>query len=308
MVIGLLRRLLIGLLAVLVIWPVAATAQAPDLTLEEYASLVREAFAAAQRNDEIGLREAAAKLTALKSVAAADGTALPVNNQWLETELAKNAPNMRAIRERLGAQVEVLTTARTSTPADLAALKAILNAPPFAEQAAPEPASSGWDWNPFGFLEFLFDANGLLANCLPVLAIVVVTGVVGYIILSIRNGSSRGVRRPTANTSEYEERTLSSGKAIERADEVAVEGDFRKGVRYLYLSTLLWLEERGVLRYDRTLTNREVLEAVPNGSALRTRLTPVVQTFDRVWYGFAEIDQTAFDAFRQQVTALREGR
>jgi len=70
----------------------------------------------------------------------------------------------------------------------------------------------------------------------------------------------------------------------------------------------LWLEERGVLRYDRTLTNREVLEAVPTGSPLRGRLAPVVQTFDRVWYGFDEIDQAAFDAFRQQVAGLREGR
>ncbi|MBA3468833.1 MAG: DUF4129 domain-containing protein [Herpetosiphonaceae bacterium] len=301
------RRLIVMLLALLVVWPAAAMAQSPDLTLEEYAQLVREAFAAAQRNDEIGLREAATRLTALKSVAAADGSALLVNNQWLADELAKNAPNILAIRERLGAQVEVLTIARTSTPADLAELQTILNAPPFAEQATPEPGSRGssWSWN---FLDFFFGANNFVTGCLTVLAVIAVTGLVGYIIISIRNGLSRDVRRPVASAAEKEERNLSSGKAIQRADEVAVEGDFRKGVRYLYLSTLLWLEERGVLRYDRTLTNREVLEAVPSGSPLRTRLTPVVQTFDRVWYGFAEIDQTAFDAFRQQVTALREGR
>jgi hypothetical protein len=305
MVMGLFRRLIVMVLALLVVWPAVATAQAPDLTLDEYAQLVREAFAAAQRNDDIGLREVASKLTALKSVAASDGSALPVNNQWLSDELAKTAPNMRAIRERLGAQVEILTIARTSTPADLAALKAILNAPPFAEQALPEPAPSGSSW---GFLEFFFGANSFVTGCLTVVAVIVVTGVIGYIIISIRNGLARDVRRPAANAADNEERTLSSGKAIQRADEVAIEGDFRKGVRYLYLSTLLWLEERGVLRYDRTLTNREVLEAVPSGSPLRTRLTPVVQTFDRVWYGFADIDQTAFDAFRQQVTALREGR
>ncbi len=301
---GLFRRLIVVLLALLVAWPAATMAQAPDLTVDEYAQLVREAFAAAQRNDEIGLREVATKLTALKSVAAADGSALPVNNQWLADELAKSAPNIRAIRERLGAQVEVLTLARTSAPADQAALKAILAAPPFAEQAPAEPPSAP-SWS---FWEFLFGAGSAITGCLTVLAVIVVTGVIGYVIITIRNGMNRGVRRPAVNTAEHEERTLSSGKAIQRADEVAVEGDFRKGVRYLYLSTLLWLEERGVLRYDRTLTNREVLEAVPSGSPLRTRLTPVVQTFDRVWYGFAEIDQTAFDAFRQQVTALREGR
>lgn len=297
---GLLRRIMGLFLVLLFIWPTIARAQAPDFTVDEYAQLVREAFAAAQRNDEIGLREAAARLTALQSVAAADGTALPVNNQWLADELARNAPDIAAIRERLGTQVEVLTIARSSTPSDLAALRAILNAPPFAQQPQPVSRSSG-------LLTFLFGPNNVLTGCLTVVAVIAITALVGYIILSMRNGLGRDVRRPEVDA-EREERALSSGKAIQRADEVAIEGDFRKGVRYLYLSTLLWLEERGVLRYDRTLTNREVLEAVPASSALRQRLTPVVQTFDRVWYGFADIDQAAFDAFRQQVTALREGR
>ena len=198
----------------------------------------------------------------------------------------------------------MLTAARTSDPADLAKLRAILNAPPFADQAIPESSGN----NPFGWLDWLFDPSQFITGCLTILAIIVVTGVIGYTALAIRGGLKREARRPIANGLEGEERNLSSVKAIQRADEVAVEGDFRKGVRYLYLSTLLWLEERGVLRYDRTLTNREVLEAVPTGSALRGRLTPVVQTFDRVWYGFDEIDQAAFDAFRQQVAGLREGR
>lgn len=299
-----LRHILVILVLSWVLLPMAAFAQAADFSVGEYAQLVREAFAAAQRNDEIGLREVATQLVSIKTVAAADGTSLPVNNQWLADELAEKTPNLQAIEGRLGAQVEVLTAARTSDPADLAKLRAILNAPPFADQAIPESSGN----NPFGWLDWLFDPSQFITGCLTILAIIVVTGVIGYTALAIRGGLKREARRPIANGLEGEERNLSSVKAIQRADEVAVEGDFRKGVRYLYLSTLLWLEERGVLRYDRTLTNREVLEAVPTGSALRGRLTPVVQTFDRVWYGFDEIDQAAFDAFRQQVAGLREGR
>ncbi|HYF62570.1 MAG TPA: DUF4129 domain-containing protein [Herpetosiphonaceae bacterium] len=299
-----LRRILLVLVLVGVLpWP--AQAQSATPTLEEYAQMMREAFAAAQRNDEIGLREAADRLLAVRSVIAADETELPANNQWLADELAKKNPNFQSIEERLGAHVEVLTNARTARPEDLERLRAILNAPPFAEQATPEPPVSSSSGN---FFDWLFDPSEFITTCFTILAIIVVTGVVGYTVLAIRGGMKREARRPAPAGGDSEERNLSSVKAIQRADEVAVEGDFRKGVRYLYLSTLLWLEERGVLRYDRTLTNREVLEAVPVGSPLRGRLTPVVQTFDRVWYGFDEIDQTAFDAFRQQVAHLREGR
>ena len=300
-----LRQILVIIVLNCVLIPTATFAQAADVSVSEYAQLVREAFAAAQRNDEIGLREVVTQLVAIKAVAAADGTSLPVNNQWLADELAEKTPNLQAVEGRLGAQVEVLTAARTSAPDDLAKLRAILNASPFADQAIPESRGGS---NSFGWLDWLFDPSQFITGCLTILAIIVVTGVIGYTALAIRGGLKREARRPISNGLEGEERNLSSVKAIQRADEVAVEGDFRKGVRYLYLSTLLWLEERGVLRYDRTLTNREVLEAVPTSSPLRGRLAPVVQTFDRVWYGFDEIDQAAFDAFRQQVAGLREGR
>jgi hypothetical protein len=135
-----LRRILLVLVLIgLLPWPVQAQAGTP--TLEEYTQLMREAFAAAQRNDEIGLREAADRLVAIRSVIADDETSLPVNNQWLADELAKKIPNLQAIEERLGAHVEVLTNARTARPEDQERLRAILNAPPFAEQATPEPAA-----------------------------------------------------------------------------------------------------------------------------------------------------------------------
>jgi hypothetical protein len=77
-------------------------------------------------------------------------------------------------------------------------------------------------------------------------------------------------------------------------------------VRYLYLSALLWLDERDHLRYDRALTNREYLERVRNNPALRTRLAPVIETFDRVWYGHAALDAQAFAAYQEQIEALRK--
>ncbi|HEY1013456.1 MAG TPA: DUF4129 domain-containing protein [Herpetosiphonaceae bacterium] len=287
--------------------PRSAAAQATSATLEDYESALREALAAAQRNDEIGLRDVAPRLGAITSVTAPDGTPLPVDNRWLGQALDGNQPNLRQIRSRLGAQVEALASARPDDPDAMAKLTAILNAPPFADQKPPEPVSAPGS-SFWGSLDFS-GLGDLLNGCLTVLAILVVAGVVYYIAMAVKGGFRRDmVKRPRQLDDEVIAENLNSAKAMDRASEVAVEGDFRKAVRYLYISTLLWLDERGAVRYDRTLTNREVLEAVPPGSPIRSRLTPVVGTFDQVWYGYHEIDQTAFDTFRQQVTSLREGR
>lgn len=287
--------------ALFAVSPVAA--QTTDVTLDQYTQLMREAYAAAQRNDEIGLREAADKIVPTRTVSVPSGEKIPVDNTWLAQALDTNTPNLRQISEQLGAIVESLTAGRLNSPADLEKLRTILSNPPFAElqPQAPQPATTGW---------LNFFSGDFVTGCLTFLAIVFVTGMAIYIILAFRRGMVREVKKATASDADVDEiRGMSSTTAIEKADQVAtVEADFRKAVRYLYLSTLLWLEERGVLRYDRTLTNREVLSAVRPNAMLHQRLSPVVQTFDSVWYGFDEIDQTAFESFRQQVTTLREGR
>jgi hypothetical protein len=61
-----------------------------------------------------------------------------------------------------------------------------------------------------------------------------------------------------------------------------------------------------VLRYDRTLTNREYLNAVKNEPKTRSALEPIVDTFDRTWYGFGTVDQAEFEKYQRQVESLKE--
>src|SRR5438105_3325024 len=89
------------------------------------------------------------------------------------------------------------------------------------------------------------------------------------------------------------------------AQQLAGMGDYRTAMRQLYLSTLLWLDEHAYLRYDRSLTNREYLRALAKAPALRDALQPVVEAFDRVWYGFAPISAPEFERYRNQVDAIR---
>jgi hypothetical protein len=283
-------------------WSTAGVAaQANNPTLDEFTQLLREALAASQRNDQIGLEDVSNKLGVVSSVSLPNEATIPVDMAWLKAAASVPNPNFIDISARLSAMLELLTVSRPATADDLAKLASFINDPPFSEEP-PEDFT-----NP---APFVGGSGSFDPQCLVIPAIIFFVVVIGYAIISSRRGLVKNKNLANLADDLKSEMVLpkSSIQAIKQADEVAFEGDYRKAVRYLYLSTLLWLAERQILIFDRTLTNYEVLAAVPPSSPLRARLTPVIHTFDTVWYGFHEIDQQAFDRFRQQVTALREGR
>jgi hypothetical protein len=127
--------------------------------------------------------------------------------------------------------------------------------------------------------------------------------VFGYLLLSLRR-SLGSEARPLAT--DDPDAGLTATAALQQASGLARGGDYRTAVRYLYLSSLLWLDEQNMLRYDRALTNHEYLERLHDSPELRARLVPIVETFDRVWYGHADLDAESFAAYERQVAALRQ--
>jgi hypothetical protein len=98
-----------------------------------------------------------------------------------------------------------------------------------------------------------------------------------------------------------------SAEALASAQQLAAAGDYRSAIRELFLAAMIVLDERGLLRYDRSLTNRETLQRLARTNPeLATNLGPAVEVFDRTWYGFAPIDAASFDAYRARVEALRD--
>lgn len=82
-------------------------------------------------------------------------------------------------------------------------------------------------------------------------------------------------------------------------------GNSREAVRQLFLAALHQLDDEGLLRYDETRTNTELLaeNAVQH---VVTRLTPIVYTFERVWYGFEPLANTEFEQLVRQIDAIRQ--
>ncbi len=95
-----------------------------------------------------------------------------------------------------------------------------------------------------------------------------------------------------------------AAEARTQAQTLAVAGDYRQAVRRLYLSALLHLDESDLLRFRRDQTNREVLRSLPSAAPIRPHLEPVVETFDRVWYGIREPDKATFDAYQIEIDRL----
>jgi hypothetical protein len=105
-----------------------------------------------------------------------------------------------------------------------------------------------------------------------------------------------------------ENEVLTARLASQKAMQLSSNGDYRHAMRYLYLSALLLLDERGLLRYNRTLTNREYLRQVDRQPELHDDLKVVIDDFDRVWYGFEAVDQTDYERYAANVDSLEENK
>lgn len=134
--------------------------------------------------------------------------------------------------------------------------------------------------------------------------VVILVAVVIYVSRSLR----RNVVTEVVMDEEEEMETMTAGEALKSAQTRSVVGDYRMAVRYLYLATLLHLEETGFLRYNRSNTNREYLKSVAHNRALADVLGDVIGVFERVWYGFQELDAATYSDYERKVDDLQRRR
>lgn len=288
-------------------------AQQTPVDVQTYEGWLREALVAAQRRDRLGLEQVAEDLTRTSEIQLADEVSVSVRNAWLNQALDTPDPDFEQIATQLGALLDALAQPPQSAPADAQErLDNILNNPPFGE-VPPENESLldrflNWLLDLLDqLLDPAFEAGTRSGSWLQWILLVVcgslVVGVLIYLLLQVRHTlTSAAEARPTDDPEAH----LTSTSAFQQASVQARGGDYRTAVRYLYLSSLLWLDERGALRYDRALTNREYLERLAGQPELRERLIPIVDTFDRVWYGHVALSAEDFHTYQQQVEALRQ--
>ncbi len=242
-----------------------------------------------------------------------DGTVIPIDNGELTALLSRDPP---VLTETLG-RLDALLAAKSGFPRnkfsqkDLDALAAILAGPQFQWQKNSVQPPDWWTrfWeNVSRWLEKVFGRVGIN---LPGFDTIVTWGLV-IVLLVILFFMGRTLLKDLAGDEELDseggdgQEPLTAEAAIQRAQELSGLGNYRSAVRYLYLSALLLLDERGVLRYDRSRTNREYLRTVAETAELARPLRAVIDLFDRVWYGYEPINQSTYEEYVRHVDRLKE--
>ncbi|MCS6882619.1 MAG: DUF4129 domain-containing protein [Oscillochloridaceae bacterium] len=305
---------LVAALALSLASVVPVAAQEATLSLAAYEQALREAHAAAERGDRISLELVAPRLIAATAVALPGGGSAPADNRWLAEELARPEPRLPLIAARLGALIDTLSSAGPSPPDDaLERLEEILSRPPFA-RAEPQPREPGpldQFFERLGhLLDGLVDPIGEAAGPSATVAGWMLLAAGAALVIAVLWLWLRGLRRTLRVETRLDARpdvtTRTAAEARDRADELARQGNYREAVRVLALAALLWLDERGRLRYEPHQTNREHLARLRDQPPLYERLAPVVETADRVWYGGAPIDDRGYAEYARRVSELRE--
>lgn len=241
-----------------------------------------------------------------------EGETIPFDPSLMVSQLQANPPNLPALQEQLNR----LQAVRAEWPPAAfdrgrgeeakAILAEILSRPEFNWQ--PQQPSI-WQRLWEGFLNLTARLLTSVGDIFWLRYLVVGGGglFLAFVLLYIGRSlfaNFASESRP-GRDDQGDDHKLTADLALQKAQELSKGGDFRAAIRYLYLSTLLLLDERGVLRYERWRTNREYLRMVANRPELATTLASVVDLFDRTWYGFEAVDQATFERYEQQVLILK---
>ena len=288
------------------------------ITFEEYWELVRDTrqtILQIESKPELVVRQ---ELNALASqwdqvgvVELPDRSVIQIESAYLTTGLRTDPPRL----DRLKNLLDALLRAHEEYPQnvftleDVVPLEEILARREFQWQESQPLVMPDWLDRFFNWLDRL--VNRAVNATLPYGRIPLLVTAVLVFLLSlffISRGLSRSLVREAQLAAEESpgDEMLTSKGAFKRAENLSMQGDYRNAIRYLYLSSLLVLDEQGAMRYDRSRTNREYLRSVSSRPELAKPLRDVIEVFDRVWYGFEVIDEKTYKSYVEHVEELRE--
>ena len=88
------------------------------------------------------------------------------------------------------------------------------------------------------------------------------------------------------------------------AQAMAVQGQWREAIHFLYWATIARLESKRLWPADRARTPREYLALLAGTDPRKSNLTALTRSFERTWYGGRAAQASDFDAALEQAAAL----
>jgi hypothetical protein len=301
--------------------PLHLTQTNTPITFDGYWELVRntrQAITKMETSPEVEIRLQLSSLAAqwkkVTAVEFPDKSMMQIDSSYLVAELLSDTPHL----ERLEKLLDTLLSAHEKYPQriftleDIQPLKDILARPEFQWQEVQTLQMPRWLDN---LLQRFFDWMDRMGYRVRSTAyygrVPLIIAAALLFVLSlffVARSLSRSMVREAQLAAEGADSddVLTSKGAIQRAQTLSGQGDYRNAIRYLYLSSLLVLDEQGLLRYDRSRTNREVLRSISSKPAVADPLRNVIDVFDRVWYGFESVDEKTYQSYVEHVEELRE--
>jgi uncharacterized protein YbgA (DUF1722 family) len=288
------------------------------IPFDEYWELVRDTRQAIRQSEakpEATIRQELDALSAqwdqVTAVELSDGSLIQIDSAYLVAQLRFDPPDLK----RLGNLLDALLRAHEEYPQkvftleDVAPLQEILARPEFQWQQQQPLQLPNWLER---FLDWIERFRNRTLNTVyrygrtPLIIAATLLFILSLYFIS--RGLSRSLVKEAELETEGNERDemLTSKGALKRAETLSTQGDYRNAIRYLYLSSLLVLDEQGLMRYDRSRTNREYLRSVSSKPELAKPLSDVIDVFDRVWYGFETVDEQTYQSYVRRVDELRE--
>jgi hypothetical protein len=285
---------------------------------EGYQAALRQALATLERGDlDDGERARLAReqLGAIGPVAAADGSVVEPDFGPVLAPLAAQPPDLPAASARLRALLDALGAAGdgAAAPDAPARLGRILARPEFGQpQSNPlsdwlsQAVARVGEWLRGWLPELDVAPPGRLVGDprtpLTVVGLLILLGVLAL----VATGLGRNLGRAIVASPTERPAVLTWEEVMAEAGRLAQAGRHREAVRALYVATLLRGEALGLLRFDRALTNRELLARAggPGGAEVAARLAPLIERFDSFWYGGAPGSVAEYDEMRRLASRL----
>ena len=291
------------------------------ISVEEYWDLItntRQSILQVEEMTQEKIRQQLNRLAAqweqVTTVELADGSVVQVDSMYLTMQLRSDLADPKRLEslldELLRAHEEY--PEKVFTTQDVEPLRDILARPEFQWEEGQPVQAPNWLADLYDrFLNFLGQILSGTANLvyqgrnlLKVAAVLLFLLVLFFISRSLSRSLTQEAELAAEEGANDE--MLTSKGALKRAESLSMQGDYRNAVRYLYLSSLLVLDEQGLMRYDRSRTNREYLRSVSSKPELAKQLQDVIDVFDRVWYGFEKVDEQSYQSYVKHVDELRE--
>lgn len=192
-----------------------------------------------------------------------------------------------------------LAGAQPSPPPDTVRGKKaeVFNRPEFRPS---EPGVGGWLWRQlrdfFRWLGSLYDVSPLLFWLILISCLVSLVGLIALMVYQIRSAFAVGRRGGASVQNNAAQRIRLSVAHREEADRRAAAGDYTEAVRYLFLSLIYRLDERGRVSFHKDYTNREYLELIDDRLPAPDALRLLVDTLDDHWYAQRPCDRERYEA------------